>query len=411
MSDTPFIDPDFVPTKNGLSGFVPETKPDPVPQPLPDLVKEPVEEEAPIAEAPSDTPLSEADPDLDDAGDDDTAEPETDPTMQTLRDPEKFLRNREQFERGEVPSPQDDIFLIKVNGEVVRDALIELESRIGTETFLEEVLREGSATNLLYRYALDTYNDSYRVEELFEKMSPEVRETLLNRFKDPFTPKAEFKWFVSAEVPRAGSESLSGNAAYERMTAMDDGARGRFLLYESNIGLEMITPQNRDWDTLFNLLGQDEIAQYTDIGLEIYDLTTYRLREITLDWLRQFITRCTLFNWQKPNVIEQALTLQDFNVLLVDLAQLSYPGGFDRFVDRCFRPANKDAVGWSEKYPTGCDHEQRITIIPADLVITRFALMTEDQFKEMAKRRSLKSCTLAQIEDYRKGFEFANLVI
>lgn len=413
MSDTPFIDPDFATVRNGLDAFEPEKKLDPIPQPLPDLVEEPDTEERQIAEniPPEADPVSAESKPVEEPAEPGDGEPDTDPAMQTLRDPETFLRNREKFEHGDIPSSSDDIFLIKVNGEVVRDALIELETRIGTETFLEEVLRPGSATNLLYRYALDTYNDSYRVQELFEKMTPEVRETLLNRFKDPFNPKAEFKWFVSTEVPKDGSESLSGNAAYERMTAMDEGARGRFLLYESNIGLEMITPQNRDWDTLFNLLGQDEIAQYTDIGLEVYDLTSYRLREITLDWLRQFITRCTLFNWQKPNILEKALTLQDFNVLLVDLAQLSYPGGFDRFVDRCFRPASKDAPGWSEQWPTGCSHEHRITIKPADLVITRFALMTEDQFKEMAKRRSLKSCTLAQVEEYRKGFEFSNLVI
>ena len=416
MSDNPFIDPAFVrPTglPNGFEAAAPTPatapptepkQPEPTtpeePAPLPDLVEEPTEELAAVPAA--DEPASD---EVDIADEPVTDTPETDLSMQTIKDPESYVRNRQRFEEVGPPSPYlEDIFLIKVGGEIVRDALMELERRVGTEDFLEEVMKEGSSTNQLYRYVSDTYSESYRMLDILEKMTPEAREQLRQRFPDPNNPKADFRWYMSAERPTTGTEVVSGNAAYERMTAMDDGARGRFLLFESNIGLEMICPQNRDWDTLFNLIAQDEIAQYSDIGLEIYDLTTYRMREITLGWLRQFITKCSLFNWQKPNIFERAITLQDFHVLLVDLAQLSYPAGFDRFLDRCFRPVD-------ETHPDGCSYSARLTIKPADLVVTRFALMTEEQFKEMANRRSLKSCTLAQVEDYRKGFGFASQTI
>lgn len=405
------LDPDFSGSTSEWKRVDPEPAPvqsEPTPEPIaaapaPENVPEPEDPVSPNELQDPEAPVAQEDPEDGVVVEDDVVEPPLED--QPIRDEVTYTRNRAKFEAGEVPTANlEEVFLAKVGIDSVTDAIVNEEIRLGTETFLNEVLTPGTPTNTLYRFVLDTYNDSYRMQELLERLSPEARAELSTSYKDPNNPKGELRRFIAKERVPVGNTLVDGTDAYEKFVAMDGVGRGRFLLYESGVGLELIVPQNSDFDTLFNMLARDEIAQYVDIGLEIYDLTVYRLRELTMTWLRQFITKCTMRSWQKPGFLERAITLTDFNVMLVYLANLCYPDGFDRFVDRCFRPIDKD-------HPAGCSYQKRITIAPGDLVVTRFALMTEEQLQYMADRKALTQNTLAQINEYKRGFGFGHQVI
>lgn len=413
MSDTRAFDPDFPPPSN--NGLPPEwepvtpaapVEPTPAPQPEPDPVPAsqevpPVEETAPADELPSDDAVLS----------DEDVDPETAPIEETLADDvrvenvEQFDKDLRAFDQQQIPTHDaDEILLIKTDINSVMDQLSALEQNMGAEKFLREVLTDGSSTNLLYRFVLDTYSDSYRVQEMLAKLPKEARDKLSCVYADPNNPKRELRRYIIREAVPNGNVVVDGDDSYQRMMGMGGCARGMFPLYESGIAIALIVPQNNDFDTLFNMLAEDEIAQYTNVGLEAANLTLYRMKEITLNWLTQFITDCSYKNWMKSGALAKIVTLNDFGALLTYLGHLSYPNGFDRFVDKCFRPIDKE-------HPKGCDYSSQITITPGDLLVTRFSLMTEKQLAYMFDRISKRPVTMAEIQDYKSGFAFGQKII
>lgn len=363
-----------------------------------------LEETPPADEIPESVIISEPDP-----ASGDTTPVEEDPeTLEepTISNPAVFEADLRAFQEQNVPSPNDldQILLIKSGMMSVIDGLEALEANIGSERFLREVMTVGSDTNLFYRYIFDTYVDAYRTREIFASLPKDVRDSLSPCYTDPNSPKRQLRRFIQREHIAAGNTVVDGDDAYRRMMGMDgDSGRGLFPLYESGIAIGLIVPQNSDFDSLFSMLAADEIAQYTNVGLEGYNLTLGRMKEITLNWVRQFITYCSYTNWAKSGALNKIITLNDFEALLVYLAHLCNPDGFDRFIDKCFRPIDKD-------HPRGCDYHKQITICPGDLVVTRFPLMTEQQLAYMFDRIARRPVTMAEIDAYKKGFDFSHKV-
>jgi hypothetical protein len=141
-------------------------------------------------------------------------------------------------------------------------------------------------------------------------------------------------------------------------------------------------------------LGASQGAHYFAYADQMY-------KNQLLAFIQPLIISSSFSEWRKRGKLWSVIKLPDLHSLIMHVAAICYPDGFEGFVTRCSRPVSED-------HPDLCRHSETITADLFKMIVTRFSVINEDGITHLTQARVGKNKNnLTQIAKYQAdlGFE------
>jgi len=309
-----------------------------------------------------------------------------------------------------VKFPRDKVDLRGEDESVIRELMQQDIKLIGSENVAIRTRTVGTWENLVFRSLADENYEERRNQEALTQIIKADPEKPYHRLDDPTTGKAILKTsFIGGGGPTPGEvKTISGEEAllaFENFRSDKTGGNKsgghRVVLYNSGITLDIITPTGVDVQTMItNCIRQDRELG-TSQGAHYFAYADQMFKNQILAFIQPLIINSSYNEWRKRGKLWSIMKLPDLTSLVMHVAAICYPDGFDRFVSRCTRPV-------SETHPDLCRHEETLTVDLFKTIVTRFSIMNEDCINHLTQARVGKNKNnITQIAKYQAdlGFE------
>lgn len=290
---------------------------------------------------------------------------------------------------------------IDFRGEVL-EKLVDLirarETEVGALGLDNRVRTVGTWENLMFRALMENSAEEQRIQEALSNLTPEEMASLSHRYPKDRTQKAVLRTASIVERGEAGeTRTLTGDAAVMAFEYQETGGGYRIPLYNSGITIDVLVPTGNDIQTMLSncLVHDRELGSANGAHYFTYGDLMYKTQ--ILNFLNPLIMGSSYVDWKKKGKLWSVIKLPDLMSIVAHLAALCYKDGFEGFTTKCTRPI-------SEEHPTICGHTETITANIFELIVTRFAVLSEASvsFMQAARAPNAKH-TLADIAKYQAG--------
>lgn len=193
------------------------------------------------------------------------------------------------------------------------------------------------------------------------------------------------------------SGPLEGQAAVQAFKSVRNKQFGRRIpLYNSGICIELEPPTNSQLNQYTSQIFPELDSRGRMMGALFYLYMDFYVKEQAGRLIRELTIDASVKNWQRGDNLLRAIALEDYDVILMAIAALMYPDGYDRFEHPCINPTGK------------CDHVIRDTVSLDRMIYTNFARMPEEarEFMRQPVGRLGFEPTLAELDAYRELIPF-----
>lgn len=203
---------------------------------------------------------------------------------------------------------------------------------------------------------------------------------------------------VGIQPKKITGDELIGNEAIAAFEATRTGGMTNVMLYNSGFSVSLRQPTLAEIYILVNRCR----ALYNEyggiLGAAYYLLDDYLIKKQIMEFVRPLIMETSVKNWRNTDVLFKVFSLNDLQHLLMEIAIMMYPKGFDQFLTVC-----PPSVEGQPK--TGCGHTQKHEIDLRVLVKTMFSRMSPESIRFMAQTRDTgrKKNTVEEILAYQEG--------
>jgi hypothetical protein len=270
---------------------------------------------------------------------------------------------------------------------------VELDSRVRTP---------GTWENIIYRNINDFSFEEERIQNAIALLKKSNNEELMSVLRNEDGKILLRTSPISYNTNPGSVTNLTGDAALLAFECQDTGSPsktgGRKLpLYNSGISIDLITPTANDVQTLLVKCIALDKELGTSAGAHYFTYADILYKSAIVEFLQPLIIGCSYVDWQKNGRLWAAIKLPDLSAILMTVAAMIHPDGYDNFVTRCTRPT-------SDIHPDGCRHVETIKADLLSMIQTRFPVMSKTSVEHMVStRKHSTSHTLPQIAKYQAG--------
>lgn len=195
--------------------------------------------------------------------------------------------------------------------------------------------------------------------------------------------------------PRAstGPQKMEGKEALLAFRRHSQrGSLRRIPLYNSGFYIDLVGPSA---SMLNNFIEQADVTTEEFgrmFGAVFYTHADHYVKEAAFRLFRPLITHASLKNWDRGNVLANAIRLEDYDTILMAVAALMYPQGFKGFRRACTNSQR-------------CSHEIEVDVDLTKMVYTNFGLLNKDAIAHMRKAAT-GEVTQEELVEYQKLIPF-----
>ncbi len=264
--------------------------------------------------------------------------------------------------------------------------------KLGAANFITSVRTQGSYDNILYFSITKAYSEPERVQDAIDMLSPEAKAQFDYRLiKDN---KVVLGPNVIGNMPGAG-ETVSGVSGIVEMLSTRKGKIRRIPLYNSGFSVDIRVPSPDELNTLISKCQLDTNEYGRTYGAHFYLYFDLLLKQHFITMVMNMVVGASHKDFKTPGVLLQSVKLQDFNALIMGIAALMYPDGYDDFKHICTRPP-------SQTYPNGCDHVETVKADLTKMIRSNFQTLNPDAIRHVVKARNLATpVTSDEIKAYQ----------
>lgn len=300
--------------------------------------------------------------------------------------------------------PEDKIDLRGESLDDLRTLFEENIKQIGDEAVALRVRTVGTWENIVFRSFVDENYEELRNQEAISLIVNSDTSKPSERLKDPETGKTLLRTsFIGGSGPSTGEvKNVTGDEAvlaFENLRSGNTGAtkKGgyRVVLYNSGITLDIVTPTGVDVQTMLTNcirmdreLGASQGAHYFAYADQMY-------KAQLLSFIQPLIVNSSYTDWRKKGKLWTVMKLPDLTALVMYIAAMCYPEGYEGFITRCSRPV-------SEEHPEACRHTETLTANLFEMIVTRFSVIPKEGIDYLVDARMGKNKTnLTNVAKYQ----------
>ena len=193
------------------------------------------------------------------------------------------------------------------------------------------------------------------------------------------------------------SGPLEGQVAIQAFKSVRNKQFGRRIpLYNSGFCIELEPPTNAQLNRYTSQILPELDSVGRMMGAIFYLYMDFYVKEQAGRLIRELTIDASIKNWQRGDNLLRAIAIEDYDVILMAIAALMYPDGYDRFEHPCINPSGK------------CDHVIRDTISLDRMIYTNFSRMPQEarDFMQKPVRTLGFEPTLAELDAYRELLPF-----
>lgn len=176
-------------------------------------------------------------------------------------------------------------------------------------------------------------------------------------------------------IKQATPKSKKSNGGPRKITSEDGGFREfakitgtvrRIPLPNSGFSVDICAPTKSAIYEFILALNLDMSEYGQTMGAHFYMYHDLYVKQTAWAFIQKTIVGATLHNWDKRNVLEDAISLHDFSTLLWAIASLMYPNGYREFAHLCASCGHVEKVHVDirklhktdfTKMPSACIHD------------------------------------------------------
>ena len=198
-------------------------------------------------------------------------------------------------------------------------------------------------------------------------------------------------------IKQASPKPKKAGDGPRKITAQDGGFREfakisgtvrRIPLPNSGFSVDICAPTKAAIYEFIHALNLDMTEYGQTMGAHFYMYHDLYVKQTAWTFIQKTIVGATLHNWDKRNVLEEAVSLHDFSTLLLAIASLMYPNGYREFAHVC----------------ASCDHVENVNIDLRKLHKTDFTKMPSQCIHDL----NMKNRGLMGSDDLRRYHENLN---
>lgn len=326
----------------------------------------------------------------------------------TLEDLEKEAEKDEKDDLSEEEAAEADPSndgLITLSGMNIAqiDALIEREVlRVGTLQFREDVRHKGTYANTLFFARVNYGEDTAREQTALRELTDEEVRLFMTSYRDPNDPKIAIGAGPRGLDIKPG-QVVSGEEAIAAIARETRGDTRRVPLYNSGFYIDIRRAEPEEFATLFNKCKISDREYGRTYGALYFHYADLVLKQHFFDFLIPLIMDSSYKGWKTRGALLSRIRYPDFNAILLHVIAMSYPKGYENFQIACSAPPKDGVV---------CNHVERVTIDPINLILNRFAVLNEEAINHMASsRRIANRIGDPELEAYQKALGFDGFII
>lgn len=285
--------------------------------------------------------------------------------------------------------PNKQVFLAA--REAYDDLYVKLDTAINATTdahFMDLLSREEDSFQRSLYYRTLTYSrEEERRQDALDMTDPDNLKTEYTDSDGIIIRQASPK----SKKPQDGPRKITAEDGGFREFAKTSGTVRRIPLPNSGFSVDICAPTKAAIYEFIVSLNLDMSEYGQTMGAHFYMYHDLFIKQTAWTFIRTTIVGATLHNWDKRNVLEEAISLHDFNTLLWAIASLMYPSGYKEFVHVCASP--------------NCNHTEQVHIDIRKLHKTDFTKMPSACIHDLnMKNRSLMDA--AKLETYHANMNF-----
>ena len=169
----------------------------------------------------------------------------------------------------------------------------------------------------------------------------------------------------------------------------------RIPLYNSGFCIELEEPTNAQLSQYTSQILPELDENGRQMGVLYYMFMDYHLKDGAARLIRELTVDASFDEWDRGNNLLDALSIEDMDVVLMHIASLMFPDGFDKFEHVCRRPDGS------------CKHVINETVDLSRMIYTNFTRLPQNARDFM--RRSIHRKGIITLEDlstYRDMIKF-----
>ena len=280
-------------------------------------------------------------------------------------------------------------------------------AELGADAFTTAVYTEGTYENILHNLLTNTHAEADReLKALNTTLSATELKALAPRKVDPTTHKTILGARSIGGSTTPGDFTVSGPEAFAALMNMDGSGSIRAPLFNSAIAVDLVPTTNADLQNFLLACMENDRFLGSTLGIHYYAYSDLLVKQQALSFVRNLISNTSMAGWNKGDTIWDIIKLPDFPALIMWLAHVSNPEGFDGFIDVCTSPRNTDGT-------PSCTHTETVKVSSlVDMIRTRWAVLDNDAVSFMIKAmQSSTKMTVAEVQAQQKSYGFDGMTI
>lgn len=190
------------------------------------------------------------------------------------------------------------------------------------------------------------------------------------------------RWRPKGDNALSGEEALR---AFQR-ARRESGDAIRVPMMNSGFYVEVAPPTIGQMTTLVTQLENLINRLGYQFGGTMYSFLDFHIRETIWQTVKKCIIDTTLSGWRERNALEKHLLIEDFDALLIAVADAMYPKGYHNFETFCASPK--------------CGEVITMTVALGRLALHDFSKLDEDGRKHMVE--AVRSTTSTNVKAYQR---------
>lgn len=270
--------------------------------------------------------------------------------------------------------------------------------RLGKLDFTRDAATPDTHTNILARQLNEISDEGLRVSES------------LSTLADPSTLASKHTSAhgnISLRIPVTNTVAEGPVFGHEGLIEFSR-RRGkhtsrRVPLLNSGFFLDLESSVNAELHKFFTRVAEDVNAYGKEFGANFYLYSDLLIKKAFVDLFMVSVVGSNLHMWSKPGVLLENISINDFKAIILILAHLMYPEGYDDFTHACTNPAKDESGGLV------CTHVSKAKIDVHQLLKHDFTKMNDKAIAHMC-RKGGTSITKEELAEYRKELNFTKTI-
>lgn len=289
----------------------------------------------------------------------------------------------------------DDIYLILLQGEDSEKVMYAVEQREkalnGKATMINQAQNiPGGYDDVLIsaatgsREAQDSQKRIQRIIDNGGKLLTALHDAdgkpILGAFRPPVKPLEQ--------------KNVSGeDALYQFRRRSNKGAARRIPLFNSGIYIDLTGPSAAELNNFHEQAAAETSELGRVFGAVYYTHMAHHIRAAAWALIRPHITYASIKNWDRQNTLAQTIRVEDYDVILMAMASLMYPDGYEGFKHPCLNTSK-------------CSHVLEPEAVDLFKMIHHdFSKLNKDAQAHM--RKALKNeVSMSEVAEYQKLIPF-----